>query len=91
MGELGMNAIVHGNRGDQGKKVHVHYTIEPKQVEVSIADEGEGFQADQLPDPTSPERLLLPTGRGIFLVRQFTDELSFNAPGNEVRFMKRVR
>jgi serine/threonine-protein kinase RsbW len=90
MGELGMNAIVHGNQGVQGRKVHVHYRIGAKRIEVSIADEGPGFRPQDLPDPTSPERLLLPTGRGIFLVRQFTDELSFNELGNEVRFVKHI-
>jgi serine/threonine-protein kinase RsbW len=90
MGELGMNAIVHGNKGDPAKQVQVSYLIDAKRVEVSIADEGAGFRADELPDPTSPDRLLLPSGRGIFLVRQFTDELSFNEHGNEVRFVKRL-
>jgi serine/threonine-protein kinase RsbW len=70
--------------------VHAHYRIEERRVEVSIADEGLGFRPEELPDPTSPDRLLLPNGRGIFLVREFTDELSFNARGNEVRFVKRI-
>ena len=64
MGELGMNAIVHGNGSDPTKKVYVNYRIDQTEVHVRIRDEGPGFHPDDLPDPTSPERLLMPTGRG---------------------------
>ncbi len=91
LGELGANALQHGNAGDTTKTVAVNYRVEAGGVSVSIEDEGPGFDPDALPDPTSPGRLLVPSGRGIFLVRQFADELIYNPAGNRVRLVKRFR
>jgi serine/threonine-protein kinase RsbW len=69
-----VNAVVHGNRYSDGKKVHLSVTQGPEQFRVTIADEGEGFDFENLPDPLAPENLMATSGRGIFLIRSFMDE-----------------
>ena len=86
------NAILHGNRCDAKKKVRVTATRGKKGLEISVHDEGEGFDADALPDPLSPETLLKDSGRGVFLVRSCMDEVAVRrkAPkGTEVKMIKR--
>lgn len=86
-----VNAVVHGNRYNANKKVHVSIRRGPKKLTVRIADEGEGFDYDHLPDPLAPENLLRNSGRGIFLIRAFMDEFQVRrrAPaGTEVILVK---
>lgn len=82
------NAIRHGNGGNILKKVKVHYRITPEQVELLIADEGEGFDPARVPDPTQPEFLARPSGRGIMLMRAYMNVLEFNATGNSIHMIK---
>jgi anti-sigma regulatory factor (Ser/Thr protein kinase) len=70
------------------RHIHVHARIDAKQVSISIRDEGSGFDQSQLPDPTDPEYLDRPYGRGILLMRTFADEVRFNDVGNEVTLVK---
>lgn len=84
LNEITINAIIHGNKLDENKKVIVNAEVEPKRVIWSIADEGEGFDYDHLPDPTAAENLENLTGRGVFIVKQLADQCIFNASGNEV-------
>jgi serine/threonine-protein kinase RsbW len=89
-----VNAIKHGNRMDEEKRVEVSFTIRPKEVEVLIHDHGTGFEPDTVPDPLAPENLLKAYGRGIFFMRQFMDEVAYSFPakgGTLVRMVKRVR
>ena len=61
-------------------------------MEVSIRDEGDGFDPSKLPDPTDPENLDRPCGRGVMLMRAFMDDVRYNATGNEVTLVrKRIR
>jgi serine/threonine-protein kinase RsbW len=83
------NAIRHGNRGDRSKKVTVEYAVDDRQFRCSIADEGEGFRPQDLPDPTLDENLERPSGRGILLMRSYMTEVSFNEKGNRVTLIKR--
>lgn len=86
-----VNAVVHGNRYSANKKVHVSIRKGPGKLTVRIADEGEGFDYEDLPDPLAPENLLRHSGRGIFLIRAFTDEFEVRrrAPaGTEVVLVK---
>jgi serine/threonine-protein kinase RsbW len=69
-----VNAVVHGNRYSGRKKVHLSVTQDPERFQVTIADEGEGFDFEHLPDPLAPENLMATSGRGIFLIRSFMDE-----------------
>ena len=75
-----INAIKHGNRNDVAKRVHVEFTpIEPVDtpsgVVIRVRDEGPGFDPAAVPDPLAPENLLKGSGRGIFLIRSFMDEM----------------
>lgn len=83
------NAVKHGNRCDRSKHVTIRYCITPEEACISVQDEGEGFDPSLVPDPTTPERLPLPNGRGIMLMRAYMDELSFRCEGREVCFTKR--
>jgi serine/threonine-protein kinase RsbW len=73
--EAVVNAVVHGNRYNENKKVRFSCVKNSERLTVRVADEGEGFDPAQLPDPLAPENLLRSSGRGIFLIRSFMDEL----------------
>ncbi len=78
------NAIVYGNRMDPAKRVDVTVVVTDTTVSVQVRDEGDGFDPDGIPDPTSPDRLEMPEGRGLFLIRQLVDEVRFNERGNSI-------
>lgn len=79
------NAIVHGNKKERSKNVTLRLNIINKNIEFFISDEGEGFDYNNLPDPTSPENLDKPGGRGIFLMKNLCDEVTFHRNGREVK------
>lgn len=79
------NAIVHGNQSDKSKNVHLSLNLEDNQVKFTIEDEGPGFDYNNLPDPTAPENLEKPGGRGIFLMKNLCDEVSFADNGKKVQ------
>lgn len=79
------NAIVHGNKLSADKKVRIHYHINKKRIEVTVTDEGEGFDPDSLPDPTAEENIEKDCGRGIFLMRHLADDVSFEDHGRKVK------
>jgi len=72
-----VNAVVHGNRYSAHKKVRFSVARNSAQFTVRVADEGQGFDYERLPDPLAPDNLLRSSGRGIFLIRSFVDELQF--------------
>lgn len=78
------NAIVHGNRNEVSKKVRVGVEKDNNKVVFVVQDEGEGFDFDNLPDPTAPENLEKPDGRGIFLMKNLSDEVGFDLNGSKV-------
>jgi serine/threonine-protein kinase RsbW len=87
------NAIQHGNKLDQSKKVDIRFEVSPEQLDVYVADQGNGFQIEDLPSPLDPENLLKPSGRGIFYIRSFMDSVEFrklSRGGMEVHMVKRV-
>lgn len=79
------NAILHGNRNNPRKKVTVRYRVDSGRVVIEIEDQGEGFDPQAVPDPTRPENVEIPAGRGIVLMRAYMTEVEFTAPGNRVR------
>jgi serine/threonine-protein kinase RsbW len=79
-----VNAIKHGNQFDTSKRVYVTCSLSPARLRVEIADEGQGFDPNSLPDPTDPENLDMPCGRGIMLMRSFMSRVEFNETGNRV-------
>jgi serine/threonine-protein kinase RsbW len=88
-----VNAIKHGNRRDESKRVGVEFTLHPKALEVQVKDEGKGFDPSSVADCVAPENLLKADGRGIFFMKQFMDEVSYAFPrggGTVVRMLKRV-
>lgn len=78
------NAINHGNHGDSTKKVSVRLKELTGKLAFQITDEGEGFDFDNIPDPTAPENLLKIGGRGVFLMRQLSDHVLFHDNGSTV-------
>lgn len=91
------NAVKHGNQGDARKKVFVTYegTFEGRpELAVTVRDQGEGFDPEDVADPLDPANLLKGSGRGIFLIRSFMDEMTLRrAPegGMEMRMVKRAQ
>jgi serine/threonine-protein kinase RsbW len=83
-----VNAVKHGNQMDPDKSVHVSYLVQPGIFEITIGDEGPGFDPADVPDPTAPENLERPCGRGLLLMRHYMNEVRFNASGNEVHMSK---
>ena len=82
------NAFEHGCGHDPQKAVRLSYEIDDARVWIRVADEGPGFAADQVPNPTSPENLSRTSGRGLFLIRKFMDEVEHNDDGNVVTMVK---
>jgi len=88
-----VNAIKHGNRGDENKRVALDFTLHPRALEVQVHDEGQGFDPLSIPDPSADENLLKADGRGIFFMRSFMDEVSYSFPlkgGTVVRMVKKL-
>ena len=79
------NAIIHGNKNVANKKTDIEYNIENQTITFTVFDEGNGFDFNDLPDPTSPENLEKPQGRGIFLMNHLADEVNFIDNGNVVQ------
>jgi serine/threonine-protein kinase RsbW len=92
-----INAIKHGNRNDSTKRVFVEFETTLRQVPellIRVRDEGDGFDPEELANPLAPENLLKSSGRGIFLIRNFMDDVQLQrAPegGMEIRMIKRVQ
>jgi len=84
LNEAAINAIVHGNKLDANKKVIINADVDAKRAIWTITDEGEGFDYNQLPDPTAEENLEKLTGRGVFILKHLADQCIFNSRGNEV-------
>lgn len=82
------NAVKHGNGLDPNKSVTVRWAVDDEKMVVIIRDEGPGFEPDTVPDPTTPDRLPIPSGRGIMLMKAYMDEVDFRDRGREVRFCK---
>ncbi len=79
-----VNAIVHGNKLDPTKRVHVECEVSADLARISISDEGAGFDPASLPDCTADDRLEAPSGRGVMLMRSFMTRIEYNAKGNAV-------
>ncbi len=84
LSEAAINAIVHGNKLDPNKKVIVNADIEGRRIIWTVTDEGDGFDYNNLADPTAPENLENLTGRGVFIIKHLADQCIFNTKGNEV-------
>jgi len=90
--EAAVNAVLHGNEYDPSKCIRVNLENTGTELRFVIADQGRGVDPEELPDPLAPENLLRGTGRGIFLIRSFMDEVHFRQlhPGTELTLVKRL-
>jgi serine/threonine-protein kinase RsbW len=87
------NAVVHGNKQDESKKVMVSFSRSPNTVEIVVRDQGHGFDPEGVADPTDPQNLLKASGRGILFMRTFMDEvewLEHDEGGTVVKMTKRL-
>lgn len=83
-----LNAIHHGNKCSPTKDVHLMIKICDKEFYASVTDQGSGFDPDEVPDPTAEENLENASGRGVMLIKNFVDEVVYNAKGNSVELRK---
>ncbi len=83
-----VNAIKHGNQMDPSKIVKVMYQVKADRFEVRITDEGPGFDPGDVPDPTAPENLERPCGRGLLLIRYYMTEVTFDDNGSTILMHK---
>jgi serine/threonine-protein kinase RsbW len=91
--ECAVNAVVHGNRYNRNKKVHLDVERTQTGITVVIGDEGAGFDVNSIADPLAPENLLKQSGRGIMIIRAFVDEFDMHprpGGGTEVRLVKNL-
>jgi serine/threonine-protein kinase RsbW len=82
------NAVRHGNQSDPAKTVTIEVLITPEKFDISIADQGFGFNPDSLPDPRLGENLYKTEGRGVLLIRAYMDVIEYNDRGNCVHLVK---
>jgi serine/threonine-protein kinase RsbW len=88
LAEAVSNAVRHGNASDPRKHVHLGYAVDSRRVWICIEDEGNGFAADRVPNPTLTENLDRTCGRGLFLIRNYMDLVEHNTRGNIVTMVK---
>ena len=90
--EAAVNAVLHGNAYDPAKKVTLEFERTGNDLIITIRDQGKGLDLDKVPDPLAPENLLKTSGRGIFLIRSFMDEVQIHPSqtGTEIKLVKHV-
>ena len=84
LSEATTNAIVHGNQSDESKNVYISARKKEGRLQISIKDEGEGFDPASLPDPLKEENLLKEGGRGVYLIEQFADDVTYSEGGTKI-------
>ena len=87
--EAFVNAVKHGNKNNPGKLLRITAELSPSEAVFTVEDEGEGFDIQQIPDPTDPANLFKTSGRGVLLIYNIMDEVEYNAQGNQVKMVKR--
>lgn len=88
LNEAFLNALSHGNRMNPRKQVKIDYSVKSDRVELSVSDQGAGFDPDDVPDPRCGENLYKSVGRGLLLMRSYMDVVEFNNRGNAVHMVK---
>jgi len=83
-----LNALIHGNEMNAGKEIKIDYLLGPDRIEISMMDEGNGFDPDSIPDPRLGKNLYKTEGRGLLLMRSYMDVVKFNERGNRVHMVR---
>lgn len=83
-----MNAIKHGNEGDPTKQVDIRCELSTDHFEITVEDQGDGFDRSEVPDPTDEDNLEKESGRGLMLMEFYMSEVQYNEVGNRVRMVK---
>ena len=86
--EAFINAVKHGNKMEPSKAVRVDFSVEEDKIEISMTDEGEGFDPEVIPDPRYGDNLYKPAGRGMLLMRSFMDVVEYSKQGTSVRMIR---
>jgi len=86
--EAFINAVTHGNKMDPNKKVQIDYSVRLDKIEISITDQGEGFEPGEVPDPRVGNNLYKPDGRGLLLMNSYMDMVKYNERGNCVYMVR---
>ncbi len=89
--EATTNAIIHANKKDKSKTVRISARREGDDLFIIVKDEGSGFDPSSIPDPTAPENLLKDSGRGLYLMRIYSDELTYNITPDGTETILRIR
>ncbi|HKS29661.1 MAG TPA: ATP-binding protein [Pyrinomonadaceae bacterium] len=87
--EAFVNAVKHGNKNDPSKLVRITAELSANECRFTVEDEGEGFNVQEIPDPCDPENLFKSSGRGVLLIYNIMDEVSYNERGNRLTMVKR--
>jgi serine/threonine-protein kinase RsbW len=85
--EAANNAILHGNKLDENKKVNIRFKIDEKYLSITVKDQGTGFDFSNVPDPTAPENIEKINGRGVFLMERLSDKIIFSDNGSKVELL----
>jgi len=88
LNEALINALNHGNKNDPAREIELDYLITADRIEISVADQGKGFDPDAVPDPRREENLYKGVGRGLLLIRSYMNVVEFNDRGNRVRMVR---
>ncbi len=86
--EAFLNALKHGNKMDAGKQVKIDYVLDSDRIEISMTDEGNGFDPGSIPDPRVGQNLYKTEGRGLLLIRSYMDVVRFSERGNCVHMVR---
>lgn len=87
LSEAATNAIVHGNKENPDKKVIIKGNLKGNKLVISVKDEGTGFDPDSIPNPLKEENLMNIGGRGVYLIREYADDLEFDENGTRLEMM----
>ncbi|KAF0239032.1 MAG: anti-sigma regulatory [Prolixibacteraceae bacterium] len=88
--EAVINSIKHGNKNDKNKSVSIEVSYEEPEIRIRVEDEGNGFDLNQITDPTSEKNLKNESGRGIFIIKTLTNQIEYNEKGNRIQFKYRM-